>query len=211
MERHHIVPKHCKGGDDDSNIILLSRKNHILAHYYRWISYDSSKDRIAYYFMVGDPTGEAKREAGKLAQKNRTFEKRSECSKRAYQTMLKRGSGMVSRGESWRKNVSKSAKIRIAENRMTRVTPETISLYGSKFEFKFGSRYLTLDQSKFNDFVETSRYLCSVLGLTIRESEHKKFILLVKGKRKVFHGITLNKVISSQAGDGLSFSGRFND
>ena len=44
--------------------------------------------------------------------------------------------------------------------------------------------------------------MCKFFDLKIKESEHKKFIRLVKGERKVFHGVTLDMVISSQAVSG---------
>jgi dihydropteroate synthase len=152
--------------------------------------------------MVGDPTGEAKRESGRLAQKTWTPQKRSECSKKAYQTMLIRNSGMVFRGESWKKNVSDAAKRNIAENRSKRISPDTLILYDSVFEFKYKNSKEVINQSDFSDFVQTSKHLCSVFGLNVKESEHKKFLVFVKGKRKSFHGIVLNKVISSQAVEG---------
>ena len=204
MERHHVIPKHCGGTNDKSNIIKLSRKNHILAHYYRWLSYNSKSDKIAFLFMKGDPTGEAKRMSGRLSQKNRTFEKRSEASKKAYKTMLERKSGLAARSESWRQNVSKSSKKNILVNRLERFTEETKYLLESKFKFRFGLRSIFIDQTQLTDFSHTSKYLCYLLGIEIKESEHKKFIRLVKGERKIFHGIKLDMAISSQAVEGLS-------
>lgn len=211
IEKHHIIPRHSGGSNDKSNIIRLSRKNHILAHYYRWLSYNSNPDKIAYYFMTGDPTGEAKRESGKLAQKTWTPEKRSKCAKKAYQTMIKRNSGVVNRGDSWRKNVSKAAKANIISNRSKRHSQETQKLLNSRFKFTFSSRSIFIDQRDFTDFVQTSKYLCSLLGIVIKDSEHKRFIRLVKKERSIFHGIRLDMAISSQAGDGLSSPGRFRD
>jgi len=68
--------------------------------------------------------------------------------------------------------------------------------------FNFSGKTVIVDQKDFDNFLETSKYLCNVFGLNIKESEHKKFIRLVKGERKVFHGITIDKVISSQAVPG---------
>jgi len=202
LETHHIVPRHCGGTNDSDNLIKLSRKNHILAHFYRWISYESQKDRIAYYFMCGDPDGTAKREAGRLAQQTWTPEKRSAASKKAYQTMLERGTGVANRSESWRQNVSKSARKRVNNLRKHRMTGDSLSLMTKTYWFNFSGKTVIVDQKDFDNFLETSKYLCNVFGLNIKESEHKKFIRLVKGERKVFHGITIDKVISSQAVPG---------
>lgn len=203
MEKHHILPRHSGGNNDKLNLIKLSRKNHILAHYYRWLAYDSKPDKIAFLFMKGDPTGEAKRMSGVLAQRTWTFEKRSKASKKAYITMLERKSGVVSRGESWRQNVSRAAKGNIAANRAVRINGDTKLLMESKFKFKFDSRSIFIDQRQFSDFVRTSEYLCNLLGISVKPNEHKKFIRLVKGERSIFHGIKLDMVISSQAESGL--------
>jgi len=211
MEKHHILPRHSGGTNEKQNLIYLTRKNHILAHYYRWIAYNSKPDRLAYLFMRGDITGEAKREASKLAQKTWTFEKRSACSKKAYQTMLKRKSGIAARGETWRQNVSKASKKNILQNRKSRFTNKTVSLQNCSFRFKHGSRVLFINQKDFSDFSETSKYLCVLLGIKVKKSEHLKFIRLVRGERKVFHGIKVDMVISSQAENGQSFLGRFRD
>lgn len=202
LETHHIVPKHCGGSNSPDNLIRLSRKDHILAHFYRWISYESQKDRIAYYFMCGDPDGIAKREAGRLAQQTWTPEKRSAASKKAYQTMLERGNGVTNRSESWRRNVSRSARERVNKLRKHRMTENSLSLMTKTYRFIFSGKTVIVDQKDFENFLETSKYLCKVFGLSIKESEHKKFIRLIKGERKVFHGITIDKVISSQAVPG---------
>lgn len=202
LETHHIVPKHCGGGNDSSNLIRLSRKNHILAHFYRWISYESKKDKLAYHFMCGDPDGTAKREAGRLSQMTWTPEKRSEASKKAYKTMQERGTGIINRSESWRTNVSRSAKERASMLIKSRMTEDSLLLMTRTYSFKFSGKIVTVNQWNFENFSETSKYLCKLFGLVIKESEHKKFIRLVKGERKIFHGITLDMVISSQAVPG---------
>lgn len=33
MEKHHIIPKHMGGTDDESNLILLTVAEHVQAHY----------------------------------------------------------------------------------------------------------------------------------------------------------------------------------
>jgi hypothetical protein len=60
LERHHILPKHAGGDNGESNIILLSVKDHITAHWLRWQVLNSINDKTAYIFRVG--TSEEKRE-----------------------------------------------------------------------------------------------------------------------------------------------------
>ena len=51
-ERHHILPKH-DGGFDEDGIVVLERRYHTLAHYirYRWLG--QAGDRVAYRMMLG--------------------------------------------------------------------------------------------------------------------------------------------------------------
>jgi hypothetical protein len=55
-ELHHIVPRHSGGLDDISNLVRLSHRYHVLAHYilYRW-KYQPG-DKIAYKMMSGQIT-----------------------------------------------------------------------------------------------------------------------------------------------------------
>lgn len=50
-ENHHIIPKHAGGSNDPTNLIALPFYEHKLAHYYRWLAYDSFKDKYAYLLM----------------------------------------------------------------------------------------------------------------------------------------------------------------
>lgn len=36
IERHHIIPKHDSGNNDESNLVYLPKRYHILIHYIRW-------------------------------------------------------------------------------------------------------------------------------------------------------------------------------
>ena len=47
-EKHHIVPKHCGGTDDNENLIYLPPHIHTLSHYYRWLSFQEIGDKVAY-------------------------------------------------------------------------------------------------------------------------------------------------------------------
>jgi hypothetical protein len=54
MEKHHIIPKHDKGTDDPSNIILLTVKEHVIAHWIRWKALNQISDYISFLFRIGD-------------------------------------------------------------------------------------------------------------------------------------------------------------
>jgi len=55
LEKHHIIPKHEGGGNEESNLIRLSIKDHIAAHWLRWQVFGSLDDRRAYLFRVSTP------------------------------------------------------------------------------------------------------------------------------------------------------------
>ena len=45
---HHIVPKHCGGTDDPSNLIRLTIEDHALAHKKLWEEHGRWQDHVAY-------------------------------------------------------------------------------------------------------------------------------------------------------------------
>jgi len=51
-ERHHIVPRH-DGGSDEDGLVLLERRYHILAHYIRYRWKGQNGDGVAYKMMLG--------------------------------------------------------------------------------------------------------------------------------------------------------------
>jgi len=51
-EKHHIKPKHSGGTNEPSNLINLSIKDHITAHWLLWQLFNSKKDEKAYTFRV---------------------------------------------------------------------------------------------------------------------------------------------------------------
>lgn len=59
LEKHHIVPRHAGGTDEPSNIINLSIKDHVFAHWLLWQLFDSVGDKRAYEFRVSIPAERA--------------------------------------------------------------------------------------------------------------------------------------------------------
>lgn len=51
-ENHHIRPKHNGGTNDPSNLIVLSVKDHIIAHWLLWQLFNSKNDEKDYIFRV---------------------------------------------------------------------------------------------------------------------------------------------------------------
>lgn len=50
-EKHHIVPRHMGGSDDEINLVQVTYRQHVLLHRLLWKGWDSLKDRAAYLLM----------------------------------------------------------------------------------------------------------------------------------------------------------------
>ena len=53
---HHIVPKHMGGTNDKSNLILLTPRQHALAHKKLYEKYGKWQDKLAYQMLSGQLT-----------------------------------------------------------------------------------------------------------------------------------------------------------
>ena len=61
-ELHHEPPHHSRKSSDDSPLnVRASLRDHALLHYYRWLSYGQSEDKVAWMWRIGQ-TEEARRE-----------------------------------------------------------------------------------------------------------------------------------------------------
>jgi hypothetical protein len=47
-ENHHIIPKHMGGDNSENNLVLLTFREHILAHYILWRIYGREGDKLMY-------------------------------------------------------------------------------------------------------------------------------------------------------------------
>jgi hypothetical protein len=54
IEKHHILPRFDGGQDTNENIIFLTIKDHVIAHWLRWQVLNKSGDKIAFYFRIND-------------------------------------------------------------------------------------------------------------------------------------------------------------
>jgi len=98
LEKHHIVPKHAGGTDEDNNFTYLTHREHVIAHYLLWRIHKQNGDRIAYQWMNGDLTINIGFHGN---HSDETRKKMSEAAKgRSF-------------SEEWRKKLSEAAKRRI--------------------------------------------------------------------------------------------------
>lgn len=65
-EKHHIIPRHMGGDDADTNLVLLTFREHILSHYLLWRIYGCDGDRLM-VLMRSNQTEEAQKLRVKLA------------------------------------------------------------------------------------------------------------------------------------------------
>jgi hypothetical protein len=65
-ENHHITPRHIGGDDGDTNLVLLTFREHILSHYLLWRMYGYNGDRLM-VLMRSNQTEEAQKLRVKLA------------------------------------------------------------------------------------------------------------------------------------------------
>lgn len=54
IEKHHIVPRFDGGLDVPENIVLLTVKEHVIAHWLRWKVLKKPQDHCAFLFRIGD-------------------------------------------------------------------------------------------------------------------------------------------------------------
>ena len=48
--KHHIIPKHMGGKDDEENLILLTIEGHALAHLTLYEKYGYTQDLYAFFY-----------------------------------------------------------------------------------------------------------------------------------------------------------------
>lgn len=65
-EKHHIIPKHMGGDNSKNNLVLLTFREHVLAHYLLWRIYKKAGDKLM-WLIRSKQTEEAQRLRSKLA------------------------------------------------------------------------------------------------------------------------------------------------
>jgi hypothetical protein len=112
-EKHHIIPRYMGGDNTNQNLVHLTFREHILAHYILWRIYNNIEDKIAYKMMSGQ-TEEGRILKQQLAVKRANESNRSEILKEIYKdknkveqinakrkaTMLKNNNGQYYSEES---------------------------------------------------------------------------------------------------------------
>jgi len=71
LHRHHIVPKHSGGKDEDSNYTYLSIREHIIAHFLLWKINKNPNDLRSMNMLGGRLSKEQRRIVGKWCFENK--------------------------------------------------------------------------------------------------------------------------------------------
>jgi len=88
LHKHHIVPRHHGGGEDESNFTYLTVREHIIAHFLLWKIYGQINDLRAMHMLGANLSVEKRRQIGKWCYENKigwhkyTKEEKSEIGKR---------------------------------------------------------------------------------------------------------------------------------
>ena len=114
-EFHHIIPKSLGGLDDESNVIPLTAREHILAHYLLCSIYPTGKEHYAMlnalsYLIYGESDKRELQEVNKLL-----LLKNSKIISSKIEEKIKLSSdfqkvNQFSRSKDWRKNISEAKK-----------------------------------------------------------------------------------------------------
>ena len=127
--KHHIIPKHAGGSDDENNIIEVSLTQHTMWHFANWCLWGRLEDRLAYRGLGGQVQGEElskeKRLLGQIAGGKTSTPAKAEAARRnqklaaARMKELKAGvyaltreqSSLACKGKKWITDGIKSKRI----------------------------------------------------------------------------------------------------
>lgn len=70
LHKHHIIPKHAGGSDEESNLTYLTIREHILAHFMLWKMYKNINDLRAMNVLGASLSVEYRRKIGKWCYEN---------------------------------------------------------------------------------------------------------------------------------------------
>jgi hypothetical protein len=115
IHRHHIIPKHQGGLDEETNYTYLSVREHIIAHYLLWKIYKKPNDLRAMHMLGCNLTSEQRKTIGFWCKDNNigifdpTKNFKSEWSKRGVKTQIDKKIG-IHNPDNFKKNASFGGK-----------------------------------------------------------------------------------------------------
>jgi hypothetical protein len=130
VEKHHIIPRFDSGTNDPSNLVLVSIKEHVIAHWLRWKVLEKPQDYAAFLFRIGD-TEEAiaqRNLAIKLAREQDKIEGRFMYDPEWQREMGKRG-GALGGSAATEKQYQARQKVGLEYGRKTGIKNQSADLY----------------------------------------------------------------------------------
>jgi len=115
IHRHHIIPKHQGGLDEETNYTYLSVREHIIAHYLLWKIHKKPNDLRAMHMLGCNLTSEQRKTIGIWCKDNNigifdpTKNFKSEWSKRGAKTQMDKKIG-IHNPDNFKKNASFGGK-----------------------------------------------------------------------------------------------------
>lgn len=71
MHKHHIIPKHMGGGDEKSNVVILTIREHIIAHFLLWKIHRNINDLRSMHMLGAKLTKHQRHLIGKWCVENK--------------------------------------------------------------------------------------------------------------------------------------------
>lgn len=115
IHRHHIIPKHSGGIDEENNYTYLTIREHIIAHFLLWKIYKNPNDLRSMYMLGAKLTYQQRKIVGEWCRDNnigffKYKEQRKEWSKKGAKTQIKNKIG-IHNPSNFKKNASIGGKV----------------------------------------------------------------------------------------------------
>jgi hypothetical protein len=100
LHRHHIIPKHNGGLDEETNFTYLTIREHVIAHYLLWKIYKNPNDLRAMYMLGAKLTSAQRKIVGIWCRDNNigfhgaSTEEKHEWCKKGIETQIKNKIGI---------------------------------------------------------------------------------------------------------------------
>jgi len=222
IEKHHILPKHAGGGNEASNLVLVTVEEHIIAHWVRYRTFNSPQDQRAVIFRIGDTPArlEARRAQVSEARERDRAEGRGFFNSEFQSEMGRRG-GAIGGSQNTAEQFAARSRVGTEYGRITGMGNQSSELRDFLTKFSIwahsieaqGRRsrtaqsnmrgvetyYLVGPKAAFVDLVRT---LNGFVPESIRKAE--SFVKVAKGERKQAYGWRLvNTLIRSEVEEGI--------
>jgi len=220
IEKHHIIPKFDGGSDAADNIVLLTVKEHIIAHWIRWKILGKKGDYTSFLFRIGD-TEEALAYRSKMVLEARQKDKQE--GKGFYSSVFQStmGSRGGPKGGSSNSESQFKARQRVGQTygRRTGIQNQSSSLYNfvSNFSIWAFSKKANMER-RVNDrgpelfylitpkegFADITRTLNAFVPNSIPKEGIASMHKLVLGLRPQMYGWRIvDRLIRSEVGEGI--------